>query len=234
MATVALARAFSDTNSGNLEAIPLTAFTPSVGDLLVIAVGSAGTAVNGVLSSDQGGSFTRLGNATPRTELYVADQLVASAVSHTLTITHTGDATTGVNVMVFRVTGMTRTGAAAVRQWLNADNGTSGTAPSVTLASSCLTGNPTLFIAGAAIAAPMLTEPSGWTELMDQGFTTPTVSLHASSRDSGFTGTTITAATTVAATWAALAVELDTSASVGTDESGVGRGVGRGVSRGIG
>jgi hypothetical protein len=234
MAAVTLGVAFSDSNAGNLEAVPITAFTPAVGDLLVVLVGSASTAVSGVLTDDQGGTYTRIGNATPRTELFVADRLVPSSVSTTMTITHTGDATAGVNVVAFRVSGLTRVGAAAVLQWLNADNGTSGTTPSVTLPAACLTGNPTLFVTGAAIAAPFVTEPSGWTERMDQGFTTPTVSLHASSRDSGFTGTTISAGNTVAAIWAAIAVELDTSAATATDESGgVARGVGRGTARGM-
>lgn len=235
MSAVVLAVADHDTNaaSGNTRAVP--AFTPAVGDLLVLVLGASGIggAFFPVITCDNGISFSFVAGAVPRMDVYIADQLVSAAVAHNITLDYTGDPTTGQNAQVLRVSGMTRTGISAIRQILNTDNGVSGTAPAVTLAAACLTSNPTIFAARAAIAAPFFSEPASWTELDDNGFTTPTASQAVCSRDSGYTGSSFTAGATVAASWSAIAIEFDSSASVEDEGSAVAIGVARGVAVGV-
>jgi hypothetical protein len=58
-----------------------------------------------------------------------------------------------------------------------------------------------------------IAKPTSWTEQVDVGYATPSTGLEYASRNSGFTGTTITWASTSATVWGAISVELDTSAA---------------------
>ncbi len=216
MSAITLLATDSDTNSGGTNTRPVSV-TPAVDDLLVVVVGSSG--VSGsfypAVTCDNGITFTRVTpGAVPRVDVWISDQKVSSAVLHTVTVDFTGDPTTGQNIDVLAVSGMTRVGAAAIRpgQILNQDNATSGTTPQIVLPAACLTGNSVLFIVRAALADPFSTPPAGWTELSDNGFDTPTVAMACSAINSGFTSNTITAGASVAASYAALAIEFDASA----------------------
>lgn len=79
-------------------------------------------------------------------------------------------------------------------------------------ASACLTENPTLGLVTSALNPANMTEPTGWTEQADTGYTTPTRGAEYVSRDSGHTGTTITWGNTGSASHGALIVELDARA----------------------
>ena len=54
--------------------------------------------------------------------------------------------------------------------------------------------------------------PSGWTERNDSNQATPTTAIETATRDTGFTGTTITFGATQSTTYASFAVEIDGSA----------------------
>lgn len=239
MSVISLLATDSDTNAGGTNTHGVS-FTPAVDDLLVVVVGLSGVAgaFFPTVTCDNGITLTRATpGAVPRIDVWISDQKVSSAVLHTVTVDCTGDATTGQNIDVLAISGMTNLGAAAIRsgQILNQDNGTSGTTPQVVLPSACLTSNPVLFVVRAALTDPFSTPPSGWTELSDNGFDTPSVAMSCNKVDSGFTSNTITAGASVAASYGALAIEFDASAAaVGGDEGlGAGRGVGRGTSRGM-
>src|SRR5437879_9025556 len=84
-------------------------------------------------------------------------------------------------------------------------------------------GNPTVTtnpIIAAVInnsTAPILTEPTGFTERDDVSYLTPTVGFETVSRDSGTGVTTLTWGSASATAWEGVAIEVDAStvASVG-------------------
>lgn len=207
-------------SSSNASSYASGAFTPAVGDLLVGMVVASGTTANTpTLTANSGAITFKMVAAAPlaasvdRAYLFVADQLVPSAVSMTATFTCTQDAATGAVVFVASVSGMARTGLAAIRQLELAMNVAAGT-PALSFPASCLTGNPTIGLIGNATNPAGLTAPTGWTENAagDTGYTIPTTGAEYVYRDSGFTGTTVTWGSASASAYAGIIVELDTSA----------------------
>jgi len=195
------------------------AFTPAEGDLLVVAVATSGsiTAAEVPTASANGITFAAVSAHTiyrtsaDSLDVFVAEQLVgASPVSMTVSWSPT-DTGTGTVIWVGSLSGMSRTGAQAVRQVGSIGNGAASTTPAAGFLGACLTENPTLaFMANATNPATM-TPPTNWTERTDTGYTTPTSGVEIATRDSGFTGTAITWGSTTATVFGALVVEFDTS-----------------------
>lgn len=192
----AVTHAVATASAANANTYTTGAFTPAAGDLLVVFAYAASTIDVGAVTNSDGLTFTKIASITTNNEgtetiyCFVADQL-ANAVSQTCTLDVTGDIADGATVAVARVDGMTNTGAAAVRQ-SDTGFGGGGAQPSTVFAAAALTGNPTLGVVGANLNPPALTAPTGWTEQVDTGHDTPTRGLEYVSRDSGFTGTTMT------------------------------------------
>ena len=195
-------------------------FTPAAGDLLIVfCVGSVTVEGADVVSNSAGLTFTLVEsaayNATGNTvQVYVANQL-ATAVSQTCTWTP-ADTATGSNILVCAVAGMTRTGLSAIRQFAKQDNQGAGGTPAPAFSVAALTGNPTLGCVGNNSTAPIITEPTGWTEPAggDISYATPTTGAAYCFRNSGFTGTTVTWGSTSASVFGSLIVELDASVPV--------------------
>jgi hypothetical protein len=192
-------------------------FTPAANDLLIALAAVQDTVDAGdYTSSDAGKTYTKLTSAvwttsTDTAYAFVADQL-ADADSQTGTMDVTGDAGGGCAQVILCVSGMSKAGLAAVRQFKILDNQAAGGTPSITFDAACLIGNPTIFIV-AKNGTGAVTEPSGWTARSNINFSTPSTCLHVSSRDSGFTGTTITAGGTSGSAYCVIGIELDSSAS---------------------
>lgn len=195
------------------------AFTPASGDLLVVWAHCPGTLLDTAqLTSSIGGfTFTQVATAVRSTNarvyLFVSDALVSSATSQTVDFAVSGDECTGSVITVERVAGMSRDGTDAIRQTAKQDDGSSGTPPAPTFASSALTGNVTV---GAVLQNGLttITEPTNWTESADQQLDdTADSTLESVFRNSGFTGTTITWGSNASSTTAVLIAELDTSAA---------------------
>lgn len=197
------------------------AFTPALGDLLVafvVASGSVG-ALDGVLTSSIGGfTFTRQGTngfdaGASKVQSFISDALVSSATSQTVTWDDATDASTGTIIFVFRVSGMVRTGSLAKRQTSGQNNQAAGT-PAPVFAASCLTGNPVLGCIANLSSPAGMTAPTGWAEPAggDLGYSTPTTGGQVVSRDSGFTGTTVTWGSSSATAFGSHVIELDASA----------------------
>lgn len=195
------------------------AFTPAVDDLLVVFVATSGAtteALGNQLTSSAGYTFTGIELAGPTSTnhnifLYVANSLVTSATSQTVTWTHNTDGATGTVICVAAVAGMTRTGTGAVRQTAVLDDAALGTTPQVVFASACLTGNPVLGAVVNQSNPAAMTVPSSWSEGGDTGYNTPTTGCEWVYIDSGFTSDTVTWGSTSATRNAAMAVELDSS-----------------------
>lgn len=194
-------------------------FTPAVGDLLVGWFGVTGsTSTDWTVTDTQSGTWTKIGRTVKAAsadilEFWVRNTLITSASAMTCTYSHASGTATGGIWAVNSVSGMTLTGANAVRggQFAVQDNQTS-TTPSLVLPASALTTNPTLV--GFYVTNTVNTTTfSGWTLLASVNYSTPSTQLRNFSRDSGFTATTATGNASVGVTYSGAIVELDASAT---------------------
>jgi hypothetical protein len=220
MATCTFAVGTADTG-----ATPNTsgAFTPAVDDLLVAFIVASGTTqATATLTSSLGGGFTftqfaKAAYSASANSVYgfVANQLVSSATSQTVTFDTAADGATGTVIFVYRVSGMSRVGLNAIRQSAVQDNASASTQVIIGLGAVCLTGNPTLIGVGNSTSPAGIAPQTGWTEPAsgDLGYSTPTTGGWVCHRDSGFTGGTLSSSTNSASVWGGIAAELDTSAA---------------------
>jgi hypothetical protein len=219
MATCTHEAVLAITNAGP-QSTP--SFTPAANDLLVVFAFASGTVdANPTLVDSLGAiTFTKItsaisavGSTGGTVYLFIADQL-AAASARTLAFNTPNDVNTGCIVFVCAVAGMTRLGAAAVRQSAIQNTGTAATTPAPAFSASALTGNPCLGCVVNLSNAAGMTPPASWTEgVADVGFNTPVSGGEYIFRNSGFTGTTVTWGSTSATTFGAIIVELDTSAA---------------------
>lgn len=175
--------------------------TPAVGDLIVVVHG-----ISGWTGGDQstitdnnsggGGAYTRIGNgSTPVSNgggtlnaafFSIRNSLITSATSTTFSCTDVGG--TGGGLTVLRFSGMSRTGGAAVRQYIGESSATESP-PTITFSRTTLTGNPViLFVMGEDNPAAV-TPPTGFTEADDTGWLTPPTGVEVCWDDSGNTAT---------------------------------------------
>jgi len=212
-------------STANANSYASGAFTPAAGDLLVAFVVTSGTDNSGQMTDSQSLGWdlvaATLKNTSADQVLMFVSRATAAASSMTVTYNCPEDAATGAIVAVFSVSGMTRLGSAAVRQYTVVPNAAAGT-PAPAFAASALTGNPTLGVIGNSTSPAGLTPPTGWTEPTgaitvgtngDTGYSTPTTGGEFVYRDSGFTGTTITWGSASASAYGAIIAELDASAA---------------------
>jgi hypothetical protein len=221
MAAVSLLVTTSDTGG-----TPNTSdsFDPTVGDLLVVCVSMPGTLTTTptCTSSIPGNTFSLItAGGWPTTpdnwvRIFVADQLIASGedIAQTVTIQDTSDQATGTNIAVLAVSGMSKTGATAVRQIGTPDNDNSaGATPTVPFAGAIQTTNPTIGAVAVLLSASAIDPPTGWTELCEIGHITPNVSLEVVARNSGSTASSLLWTSTYGQVGAAVGIELDASSS---------------------
>src|SRR5436190_8115306 len=180
------------------------AFTPVAGDLLVAFVGASDTVASAptLTASANGITFTRhattvvKGASGDTGYVFVANQKVgASPASMTVTFTCTQDAATGADIVVLRVSGMTRVGLNAIRQIAASNNNAGGTAPAPSFGAAALTGNPMIMGVIHTTTFPAATPNASWIEQADSGHATPTFGTYVETRDSGFTATSLTFST---------------------------------------
>lgn len=200
----------STSGTGNRTAT----IVPAVGDLFVVyCFVSTNTNDTPTCSDNNSGTYTRIDVANAviasvnhRLSVFVRDSLLTNTTSTVVTVA-TGSNTSGcVHVLAF--SGMTRTNSNAVRSKGLQNNQAAGTA-APTLNQAALTGNPTIVALGSADTTT--TPPTNWTERQDTNFATPTVALETATRNSGFTGTTITFGAASSTVFCSHAMELDSS-----------------------
>lgn len=212
----ACTHAVSTASTTNASSYASGSFTPAAGDLLVAFVTATGTVAAGSMTDSQNLGWSKVTTALKASSAdtlycFVANKF-AAASSMTVTFDCTGDAATGAVIQVVRVASMLRKGPLAIRQSAVSSNQTSGT-PGPSFAASALTGNVTLGLVGNATNPATMTTPTNWTEQNDTGYGTPTTGAEYVTRDSGFTGTTITWGSSSASAFGAIIVELDTSSA---------------------
>jgi hypothetical protein len=197
------------------------AFTPVVGDLLVVFLLATGSVASAATCTSSVGGFTftavaqvtRTGGSESDLWCFISDQLVTSATSQTVSCS-TASAANGTVIFVCAVAGMTLTGAAALRQVASTASVTGGATPAPAFAVNALTSNPTLGLVGNNSSPAGMTPPTGWTEPAttgDLGYTVPTSGAAYCFRDSGFANATITWGSTTATLAAVMIIELDAS-----------------------
>lgn len=219
MATTTHLTTVADVN--DLSTYASGSFTPTAGDLLVVAFSGSGvTGVSGsatVTASANGLTFTRIRTATRASvddaHLFVANQLVpASPVAMTVSIAP-GAAATGCIGWVHGIAGLTRTGTAAVRGSAGGPNA-AAVAPTSSLPAAALSANlVTTYMWNATNPAGM-TPPTSFTEpVTDVGYATPVRGGSYAIRASGHTAAAVTWGSTSATASVNIAAEFDTSAA---------------------
>lgn len=196
-------------------------FTPAIGDLLVVIMAASATtdaAPTMQVSTTPPGTWALVATVQQsgggnRLYVFVAEQFVTSATSRSVTGDTPNDASTGTVLTVYSISGMTKTGAAAVRQIGQQDNQASGSGnPNPAFSAAVLTSNPTI----AAVmnsSNPANLNLTSWTEPAgaDTGYASPTTGLQSCFRDSGFTGTAMTYDGASATAFGSVAIEFDAS-----------------------
>jgi hypothetical protein len=195
------------------------AFTPALDDLLVAFVIATGTVTDAptLTSSVSGFTFTTVNRAewggnVNRIWAFVADALVSSATSQTVSIAPV-DAATGTIIFVFRVSGMSKVGSAAIKQSDFVSEGAAGSTPSFGIVNPVST-NPVLLCLGNSTNPAGMTPPTNYTEPAggDLGFASPTCGGEVVFRNSGQTTGLISWGNTSSA-FGIVGLELDASAS---------------------
>lgn len=174
-------------------AVTTGSFTPANGDLLIAFGQATGQAGGGTFSDSAGLGWTQVAIALRSSSLDSHVCAVANALSNgsALTVTFTpagGPASTGASVFVMRLSGMAKTGLAAVRQFAIQEN-QSSIDPSVTLPTTPSPVNPLIgsvdFATGGSPVAPA--GPPAWTDRGTQNISPPSNQLHVDSLDNGWT-----------------------------------------------
>jgi len=204
------------TNSTNYNS---GSFTPAASSILFAFVAASGTvAATPFLeaSTQDWKRFTLVtsaqwGSGANTLYAYIANGAVSTASALTLTWDCRQAAATGAIIQVAQVTGMSRTGLSAIRQFAVQQNNAASTTPVCTWGVSSLTLNACLaavaYNSTVAAALPM----TSWTERADTAYATPSTALEYFTRDSGNVSTTVSSGAPVSSLNAMIALELNTS-----------------------
>lgn len=209
----------------------VTVTTAIADDLLVVFVNvSANSGTTPTVTDDHAdglGTYTRIGtaawgNLTPSacmSSVFVRDAKLGSTDTSFVITASTGSNTSGVVGWV-AIQGMSRAGSSAIRSSGKQESQATGGTPAPALSQAALTGNVTL---AACMSEDTTTTPNAsWTERIEANQASPTIAVEVGSRDSGFTGTTITfGAACTSTTWASWALEIDGSAPTFTATAAV-------------
>lgn len=193
--------------------------TPAVNDLIAVVVfaSAAANKVASVTDNNSSGTYTKVGevdlSTTHTVGIFVRDALIASASSTIFTANYTGTATGG-GLCPFSISGMSKTGATAIRQ-SNTATGLAGTTPTVVLGAAALTSNPLLGAGGRVSNPPAWTARSSpaYTEAFDVGYNSPSSGVEAMFISSGETASSIAWGATTPGDWHAIVAEFDSSAA---------------------
>lgn len=199
------------------------AITTLAGDLVLVFCSASGnTNAAPTCSDDQGGAYTLIdsaafGASANTGSWFVGNALVGTGAATTITVA-TGS-NTAAEIVAVAIAGMSRSGASAIRSQGKQANQASATTPAPALNQAALTGNPTIGAVFNSTNPATMTAPASWTERQDVGQSTPTTGLEVVTRDSGFTGTTVTWGSTSGSAFASAIVEIDSSSPPATGTS---------------
>lgn len=221
MATVTSAG--SQWNTTNSPTTHTVTATPSLNDLIVVVHGGSGWASGdtsvitddnsdglGVYTIVGGGPLSTGGGSAGGLWISVRNALIGSATSTIFTSTEAG--LSGGGLTVFRVSGMTRTGASAVRQSQGESDQTENP-PSIEFPAATLTENPIILAVMAEDNPPALTAPTDFSETLDSGWGTPVLGIWVGFISGGKTASSYAWTGGAVTDHNEAGVELDTSAA---------------------
>jgi len=215
MAAVTHVASIWTTTAGNKTLV--SAFTPALGDLIVVVAASTGVATTIVSDTNADGlgtysqvTATTTGFSTSgNLNIWIRDALIGSATS--MNITATQSSSTGGGFDVFRVAGMTKASTFACLQSAGNSSGTSGTTPTPVFTNTPKSANPIIAGICNGTSPATMTQRAGYTEASDVGYSTPTTGLETMFINSGETSASIAWGGTSGSAYATSVVELDTS-----------------------
>ena len=211
-------KGFSSTS--NTTSYTTGTFTRNAGDLLVVFVAASGTVDPGSVTDSQSTTYTKITSVVKNASadtiyMFVANSLAPSTVTgFTVTFSCPGDAATGVVVQVMAVTGMSKSGTAAIVQATTSPNQAAGTTPTITFMHAPHYTNVLTAAVANGANPPALTGPTGWSRLGDLGYNTPTSGEDNFDTDGGLTAQTYTWGGSSATAYGIIAAELDTSSGL--------------------
>lgn len=217
MATVTFGVSTWNTTGGTTD--PTGTLTPALNDLLVVFAGTTGLTggTTAVTDNNSSGTYTQVdvdrtnGINTGTLTAWVRTALIGSAVS--TIVTAATQTSTGGGLAVYRVSGMTQTGATALRSKGGQSSGVAGATPAPVLDLTPLTTNPILIgLMNGTNGSANQTPRTGYTEGNDQGYNSPAAGFATQFVNSGETSATLTFGGTTPTAFATIALELDASA----------------------
>jgi len=174
--------------------------TPALGDLIVIVAGTSGLAGGTTACSDNNsggaGTYTQVdsdrtyGANTGVLTVWVRTALIASASSTVFTASQAGS--TGGGLHVYRLSGMTLTGASAVRSNGGQSGQAAGGTPAPVLNQAPHARNPILIAVQGDANAAVMNPRTGYSEGADAGYNSPTSGLGSAVLNSGENSATLT------------------------------------------
>jgi hypothetical protein len=207
-------------STSNSTAHTTATFTVAASDLLVACASVSGVTTGATMTVTDVESLgwsqiaaAAYSSSANSVWCFVANSFATASTTETVTFTSSTSGT-GANIVVERLSGMSRTGAGAIRQSAITSNGAASATPAPAFAAAVLTGNPVIGTVGNSTSPATLTPPSTFTEQDDIGYSTPTTGQEAATVATGFTGTTVTWGSTSGSVFGAIIVELDATAIV--------------------
>lgn len=183
--------------------------TYTAGRLYLFIVQTTGTTNNGTVSSTTltWTSVGNIGNSTNRIQVFRC-MPSSTATSETVTIGTFGGGSTGYSFAMYEITGVPTTGtngADAIVQAVTTGP-TTGTDPTINLAA--ISGNGNAVIGWFSNDANPFTgaQESGWSEIYDSGYSTPTTGMYETARNPTVDNTVVV--TAASSTWIGIAIEI--------------------------
>ncbi len=192
--------------------------TPAVGDMIFIVTahsGYTGSTAPTDNNTDGGGTYSLVNSALKNVsadivQVWKRDRPIGVAAS--TVFTHAPGTTTGGGLVVIKSAGGNKSGAAAVVKSAASANQAAGGTPTVAMGSAISTNNAVLGVVfNTSNLTTNVTERSGFTEIVDAGYATPSSGLEVMTRNSGETGSSIAWGSTTATAYGAIVVEIDAS-----------------------
>jgi hypothetical protein len=210
---ITVATGVTTASSLNTTSYTTASFTPTADEQLIAFVVATDTLDAGSMTDTQSLGWTRIGfqtwsNSTSKLYVFIANALAINA-SMTATFNCAGDAATGCLIHIVRVKGNATPAGAYVQIKSNFEDPITGSSPSVTMDSAIDTDNCIIGVACNTSLPSVITEPSGFTELVDSGYGNPATGFESAYKISGTTGTTVSwTQSPDTQSWVAVAIEL--------------------------
>jgi hypothetical protein len=167
-----------------------------------------------VLSDTSGGTYTKICTAEKNAGADIMEVWMRDGKSSnlgTVTYSHAGAAASGCAIMIHNLLGLSKFGAAAVKQFVVVNDQPGSTTPTTTFATQPLRTNPVWSMYMAAQTSPFTGSPTGFTFADTISYATPATSFKCAGKNTGVSSSTVAWAGANASNYCVLSVEFDNS-----------------------